>query len=120
MPQVKVSYYGHLRSIVGATEESLEMPAGTTLRGLLNALASRHGPRLTSSLCNTDGSLVVGDVAIAVDGVAVDSVDSELTGAKGVEIALIPSIAGGAAFAGKSSLASLTGPSRPTNLTTLQ
>jgi molybdopterin converting factor small subunit len=48
--KLKVKYYGVLREIAGKREETVEMPASSTLLGLIRNLAVKYGDSMESYL----------------------------------------------------------------------
>ena len=67
MPELNVRYVGLIRRLVKASEETVSLPAGATLRDLLAVLAARHDLDLEESLI--DGERLGPLVTVLVDGV---------------------------------------------------
>ncbi len=56
--KVKLVYVGMIRRLFGSGEEELEVPAGITLRDLLERLISLNGPELRERLFTRHGELM--------------------------------------------------------------
>jgi MoaD family protein len=54
--KVKVQYFASVRELVNLREEVIEVPSGTTVRGLLDLLATKHGARLGEYLLDAYGN----------------------------------------------------------------
>lgn len=55
--KVKVSYFGLVQNAVGLREEELQLPAGSSIRGMLEALGERHGNTFRYGVLTSDGKL---------------------------------------------------------------
>ncbi len=55
--RVEVRLYGFVRDVASHSTLSLELPAGSTLRGLLNEIINRSGERLRDRLLTKTGNL---------------------------------------------------------------
>jgi molybdopterin converting factor small subunit len=55
--EIRVSYLGLLRNVVGDGEETLRATPDTTVGQLIDRLAERHGEALRQSLFRRDGRL---------------------------------------------------------------
>jgi MoaD family protein len=90
-----VQFSAQLRVLVGASEERVELPPGSTLAELLAQLAARHA-EAAPHLLTTEGKqirpsllLVVNDRAVAIDDAATVLLRD------GDVVTLLPPIAGG-------------------------
>ncbi len=54
--KVKVQYFASVRELVNQREEAIDVPIGTDVRGLLDALAAKHGDRLREYLFDRNES----------------------------------------------------------------
>lgn len=85
--------YGPVREIVGAKETAVELPPGTTLRGLFEALATDY-PELEGVVF--DGNGVTGSVSVTVNGEAIGRVGGlEAVLVDGDVVRVAPAIHGG-------------------------
>lgn len=89
--RVSVKYYNIVADFLGRREEQRLLPAGTTVRGLVEALASESAP--FHRLVYTSGKQVGGQVRLFRNGEAVLDLDEPL--ADGDELRIFPVIAGG-------------------------
>ncbi|HXG51103.1 MAG TPA: MoaD/ThiS family protein [candidate division Zixibacteria bacterium] len=53
---VKVVYFGLVRNAVKKAEETVELPAGSTVRDLVDVLCGRHGAALRDAILTADGT----------------------------------------------------------------
>jgi sulfur-carrier protein len=81
---VRVSYFAGARGAVGLAEESVVVPAGTTVGDLVAVLGDRHGEKLTR---------VLTACSFLLDGVAVR--DRSVTVPDGADLDVLPPFAGG-------------------------
>jgi molybdopterin synthase sulfur carrier subunit len=81
---VQVRYFAGAKAAAGVAQETIQLPAGATVRDALVALVTRHGERLERVLAAS---------SFLVDGVAVR--DRELPLVEGVELDVLPPFAGG-------------------------
>lgn len=79
-----VRYFAAAHEAAGVAEERVEVPAGTTVGGLLDALAARHGGRLRD---------VLAVCALLVDGALHRDRDEALEAPAVVDV--LPPFAGG-------------------------
>ena len=63
---MKISFYANLRQITGGKSIELDLPRGTTVRGLLQAVVDRY-PELREKLFDEDDSLF-GHIHVFVNG----------------------------------------------------
>lgn len=54
--KVKIQYFASVRELVDRREEVMEVPLGTTVKGLLDVLVATHGEKLKEYLFNNTGS----------------------------------------------------------------
>ena len=94
MITVTVRYHNLLRRVAGLAEETITLPAGTSLRDALERLAQRHGPALREMLFEPAGGVSL-HLAVFCNRQLVrsDQRDSPLT--YGDELMLFPAVAGG-------------------------
>lgn len=64
---IQVLYFGLVRNVVKEAEERLTLPAGATVRELLDALCQKHGEALRDALFTVENTLVA-NVVILLDG----------------------------------------------------
>lgn len=81
---IRVRYFAGARAAAGVDEESLPLPAGSTVHDVLEALGTRHGEQLDRVLAAS---------SFLVDAVAVRDRDVPLV--DGVELDVLPPFAGG-------------------------
>ncbi|NJE85417.1 MoaD/ThiS family protein [Thermococcus sp. CX2] len=87
--KVKVRYFARFRSLVGKSEEELEVPEGVTVRNLIDILKERH-PVLKNEVFAEDDDLA--DVNVSRNGRYV-SFDEVLR--DGDIVAIFPPVSGG-------------------------
>ena len=63
---MKVNFYANLRQITGGKSAELDLPRGTTVRGLLEAIVARY-PELREKLFHADGTLL-GHIHVFING----------------------------------------------------
>jgi molybdopterin synthase sulfur carrier subunit len=83
-PVVRVRYFAGARAAAGTAEESIQLPAGSTVHDAVTAMASRHGEGL---------SRVLAASSFLVDGVAVRDRSVVLPDGAGLDV--LPPFAGG-------------------------
>jgi molybdopterin synthase sulfur carrier subunit len=92
--KISVRYMAQLRSLLGCGEQSITLPAGSSVQGLLAHLAAEKtevAPHLVTPSGEMRPSLLV-----AINGSAVASQQAALTSlADGDIVTLLPPIAGG-------------------------
>ena len=94
MITVTVRYHNLLRRMTGVKEETITLPAGTSLREALEHLAQRHGPKLRGMLFEPEGGVSLHLVVFHNQRlVRPDQHDAPLS--DGEELMLFPAIAGG-------------------------
>lgn len=64
---IQVLYFGLVRNVVKEAEETVTLPAGATVRDLLDILCRRHGETLRDALFTMEKTLVA-NVMILLDG----------------------------------------------------
>ena len=84
MTTVLVRYFAGARAAAGRTEESVPLPAGSTVADLISELRSRHGEQLTK---------VLPSCSYLLDGIAVRDTGQALD--EGVDVDVLPPFAGG-------------------------
>ena len=63
---MKINFYANLREITGGKSVELDLPGGTTVRGLLEAIVNRH-PALRQKLFDEEDALF-GHVHVFING----------------------------------------------------
>lgn len=96
MPRVKVITILHLVEVLGGRETTLEVPAGTTVAGLMKLLAGRCDPaRAGQVFADSEGTLQP-SITIMVNGRLVAFAGGmEATLSEGDEILVLPAVGGG-------------------------
>jgi molybdopterin synthase sulfur carrier subunit len=94
MITVTVRYHNLLRRMTGVAEETITLPAGTSLRDALEHLAQRHGPKLRGMLLAPDGSVSL-HIAIFCNRQLVRHGQHDAPLSDDDELMLFPAIAGG-------------------------
>jgi MoaD family protein len=93
--KLQVQYMAQLRRVVGRTEESIELPDGSSLAALFNHLAAVHGGKSEPHLLAANGQAQSG-LLVVVNGTARPVRDAETTVlCAGDVVVLMPPIAGG-------------------------
>jgi molybdopterin converting factor small subunit len=64
---IQVLYFGLVRNVVKEAEETVMLPAGATVRDLLDILCQKHGAPLRDSLFTVEGTLIANAI-ILLDG----------------------------------------------------
>jgi len=54
---IDLTYVAQLKAATGTGRETLDVPAGTTVRGLIDLLVQRHGDDLASLLLDDGGNV---------------------------------------------------------------
>ena len=54
--KVRIQYFASVRELVNLREETIDLPAGTNVRNLLDILASKHGDKLKEYLLDQTGN----------------------------------------------------------------
>lgn len=81
---VRVRYFAGARGAVGLNEETVAMPAGASVRDLVDELSGKHGEKLTR---------VLTACSFLLDGVAVRDQSIVVPDGSGVDV--LPPFAGG-------------------------
>jgi sulfur-carrier protein len=81
---VQVRYFAGARGAVGLSEETVSMPADSTVRDLVAELSGKHGEKLTR---------VLTACSFLLDGIAVRDLSISLPDGSGVDV--LPPFAGG-------------------------
>ena len=93
---VKVQYFGHVKSLVNRKEESYKLKDDASLSDLLNKLAGIHGPDFRKDVYEPGHSNVKTGFSVTVNGVFIGQLDELNTKlADGDTIILMPLISGG-------------------------
>ncbi len=93
--RVKIQYFASVRELINLREEVMEVPLGTTVRGLLDLLVATHGEKLKEYLFHNTGSprphlqFILGEKSISETG----GYSTVLT--DGCSLAIIPPVGGG-------------------------
>jgi len=94
MISVSVRYHNILRQVAGSAEETVTLPAGTSLRGALEHLAERHGAHLRAMLFTPEGD-VAAHLVVFRNRKLIHQDQRHLPLADGDELMLFPAISGG-------------------------
>ena len=81
---VRVRYFAGARAAAGVAQESVHVPAGSTIHDMVVTLGNRHGDRLSRVLTSS---------SFLLDGIAVRDRSVSLT--NGIELDVLPPFAGG-------------------------
>ena len=92
--RVRVDYHSAVRQRSGVAQETVELPAGTSLTEALAYLANRHGPELGEMLLTPEGRVSPGLVLFR-NAQLVRHDQRDLGLADGDELKLFPRISGG-------------------------
>ncbi len=94
--KVKVQYFASVRELINLREEVVEVAAGTTVRGLLDLLVTRHGGKFKEYVFDSKTGnpkpylqFFLGDESIS----GINSLSTALT--DGCVFAIIPPVGGG-------------------------
>ena len=64
---VRVLYFGLVRNVVKEAEEDISLPAGATVRELVEILCRKHGEALRDALFTVEGTLTANTILL-LDG----------------------------------------------------
>ena len=92
--QITVQYHNILRARAGIASETLDLPAGITLRELLQQVTETHGPVLLEVLFTAEGA-VSSHLVMFRNRQLLPATDRDALLADGDELMLFPAIAGG-------------------------
>jgi len=92
--RVTVQYHNILRARAGIASETLDLPEGITLRGLLQHVAETHGSVLREVLFSAEGA-VSSHLVVFRNRQLLPAMDRDAVLADGDELMLFPAIAGG-------------------------
>jgi molybdopterin synthase sulfur carrier subunit len=81
MPVLKIRYIGLLRNSLGKSEETVELPDGTTVRDLLDVLGEKYGNDFRATVLTSDGKLKP-TTTLLLDG-------TDIEGTGGLESSLV-------------------------------
>lgn len=87
---IKVFYFGLVRNVVKVSEETVTLPAGATVRELLELLGQKHGAALRDAIFTADGTLG-SSVMLVLDGINVlqrDGLATAITGGESLHVLL--------------------------------
>jgi molybdopterin converting factor small subunit len=95
---VRVLYFGLVRNVVKEAEEDIPMPAGATVRELVETLCRKHGEALRDALFTVEGTLTANTILL-LDGTNVQyarGLDTEIGADQSLHILLTTTaLAGG-------------------------
>lgn len=94
MITIRVKYHNVLRHMAALAEETVEMPAGTSVRAVLGHLAERHGAPLRDALLAPDGE-ISSHLVVFRNRKLMRPEQHDDPLADGDELMLFPAIAGG-------------------------
>ena len=92
--QITVQFHNILRARAGIASETLDLPAGITLRELLQQVTETHGPVLREVLFTAEGA-VSSHLVVFRNRQLLPATDRDALLADGDELMLFPAIAGG-------------------------
>jgi molybdopterin converting factor small subunit len=87
---IQVLYFGLVRNVVKEAEEIVTLPAGATVRDLLNILCQKHGEPLRDALFTVEGTLIA-NALILLDGSNVlyrQGLDTEIDSQRSLHVLL--------------------------------
>ena len=87
---IQVLYFGLVRNVVKEAEEIVTLPAGATVRDLLNILCQKHGEPLRDALFTVEGTLIA-NALILLDGSNVlyrQGLDTEIDSRRSLHVLL--------------------------------
>ena len=95
---VRVLYFGLVRNVVKHGEEDISLPAGSTVRDLIEILCRKHGEALRDALFTVEGTLTANSILL-LDGTNVQysrGLDTEIGADQALHILLTTTaLAGG-------------------------
>jgi molybdopterin converting factor small subunit len=94
MMNIHVNYHNMLRRRTAVEQETIQLPAGTSLYGALEKVADHYGPHLREMLFAPDGT-VVNHLVIFHNGQLARQDPRTVRLADGDELMLFPAISGG-------------------------
>ena len=94
MISVSISYHNMLRRRTGVERETIQLPAGTPLYGVLEQVADRYGAHLREMLFAPDGT-VASHLVVFHNGQLARQDARTLQLVDGDELMLFPAISGG-------------------------
>jgi len=93
--KVKIQYFASVRELVNLREETVDVPAGTNVRNLLDLLTSKHGDRLKEYLLDEAGNPRE-YLQFLLNEKSISQIDGFLTLlSDGSTLAIIPPVGGG-------------------------
>ncbi|MFQ5682532.1 MAG: MoaD/ThiS family protein [Candidatus Binatia bacterium] len=87
---IQVLYFGLVRNIVNDAEETVTLPAGATVRDLLDSLCKKHGEALRDVLFTVEGTLIANAI-ILLDGTNIfytNGLDTEIDSQQSLHVLL--------------------------------
>ncbi len=87
---IHVFYFGLVRNVVKEAEEEVTLPAGATVRKLLDILCERHGDALRDALFTVERTLIA-NAMILLDGTNIlygKGLDTEIDSQKSLHVLL--------------------------------
>ena len=95
---VRVLYFGLVRNVVKEAEEDVSLPAGSTVRDLIEILCRKHGEALRDALFTVEGTLTANTILL-LDGTNVQysrGLDTEIRADQALHVLLTTTaLAGG-------------------------
>jgi sulfur carrier protein ThiS len=91
--RIAVRSFGSLKLYFGAGAETIELPAGATLRDLIETWEARHHESMPAHLWNDSKRWFRGPVIVMVEGQKVSDPDSRLRDQQ--EVCLFKAVVGG-------------------------
>ena len=87
---IQVLYFGLVRNMVKEAKETVMLPAGATVRDLLDILCKKHGEPLRDALFTVEGTLTA-NTMILLDGTNIlyaKGLDTEIDNQKSLHVLL--------------------------------
>ncbi len=87
---IRILYFGLVRNVVKEAEEEIILPAGSTVRRLLDVLCEKHGDALRDALFTVEGTLIA-NAMILLDGTNIlygEGLDTEIASQKSLHVLL--------------------------------
>lgn len=97
MTKVKIRFFGPVRSLVGKKEQVLEMPAGSTIRELLDKLKKTNNPDFERYVV-IQGNTINPVLLVSLNGESLDelnNIETKLPNESVLDVMLVAPIVGG-------------------------
>lgn len=94
--KVKTQYFASLRELLSLREEALDVRNDIDVKGLLEFLVERHGPKLKAYLFDTNTGTPKQHLQFIIDGKSITTLQGLTTKLyEGATFAVIPPVGGG-------------------------